>query len=103
MDCLRYFGITSFEEIDRMTVAEHIIRLKAYQLKEVDRLHNLHQQAWANNMAGATKKNGKPHYKRFKQFFNYEKAISKIMGTARETPTDKLRDLVAKHNRRKGG
>lgn len=84
-----------------MTISEHILRLKAYQLKEVDSLKRIHQQAWANNVVKSTTKAGKPRYKRFGKFFDYEKAIAKILKKRndKEKTSNSIRDLVIKNNR----
>ena len=61
-----------------MTLFEHRIRMKAYQLSDIDRERDMHWQAWLNWQVQATKRSGKkivPIYKNFKQFFDYEKFI----------------------------
>lgn len=38
-----------------------------------------HQQAFLNFSATARKKNGKPVYTRFSKFFNYDKAVKRVL------------------------
>ncbi|WP_412216490.1 hypothetical protein [Eubacterium callanderi] len=58
--------------------------MKAAQLKEVDREHRIHQQAYANFKVKAMQKNGKnkmkPVYTKFKKFYDYEAEIEKVNG-----------------------
>lgn len=74
--CIRYFGL-SFEEIDRLTIPEYELMAQAYALKEVDKANERHQTAWLTVSAGATRKDGRPVYKKFKDFFDYEAEIRK--------------------------
>lgn len=77
--------------------------MKAFRLKDADRLLHVHQQAWANNMAGQRKKNGHPIYRRFEKFFNYKKAIKSAKGELVVSNRDKLRNFIVNFNSRKGG
>lgn len=76
-DCIRHFGLT-FEEIDRLTIPEYQLMCKAYELKTVDKANDIYQQAWLTVSAGATRKDGRPVYKKFKDFFNYEAELQKV-------------------------
>lgn len=58
--------------------------MKAAELKQLDRMHEIHILAWAISQAGATKKNGRPAYRTFRSFFDFEKQERKIMGTVKE-------------------
>ena len=73
-DCIRYLDL-SIEEIDRLTLPEITLLMRAYTLKEVDRYRDLHLLAWLSVSAGATKKDGKPVYKKFRDFFDYDKEV----------------------------
>lgn len=95
-DCIRHFGYT-FEEIDRLTIPEYQMLCKAYELKMVDSANERHQQAWLTVSAGATKKDGRPVYKKFKDFFNYEAELKKV-GKAK--PNTKFSNL-SKHMKEK--
>ena len=94
--CIRYFGL-SFKEIDRLTIPEYQLMCKAYELAEVDRANERHQLAWLTVSAGATKKDGRPVYKKFKNFFDYEAELRKL---ERPKPTNKFSNL-SKHMKEK--
>ena len=95
-DCIRHFGYT-FDEIDRLTIPEYHLLCKAYGLKEVDKANERHQLAWLTVSAGATRKDGRPVYKKFKDFFNYEAELKKV-GKAK--PNNKFSTL-SKHMKEK--
>ena len=72
-----------FTEINSMTLYEYNMRMKAFQLRQVDRELEIHQQAWANWNVKATKTQGKkrvPVFKFFKEFFDYDSRIKEILG-----------------------
>lgn len=110
MDCLRYLGMTDFKEIDRMTLYEYGMRMKAHRLRQVDREYEIHLQAWANHNVQATKRQGKdkavPVFKTFKQFFDYEKRIEEVTGERRDrAQEDRLKQIALKvqeYKRRQG-
>ena len=63
-----------------MTVAEYEILMEAERLKQVDNDYRQHLQAYLNYSVKATKgsgKHAKPAYKKFKQFYDYEKELQK--------------------------
>ena len=72
INCMRYLDITDFNVIDRMTILEFELRMRAYQLKQLDKERDMYAQAWIHRQSKATKKSGKPFYKNFRQFFNIE-------------------------------
>lgn len=72
INCMRYLDITDFNVIDRMTIPEFELRMRAYQLKQLDKERDMYAQAWIHRQSKATKKSGKPFYKNFRQFFNIE-------------------------------
>lgn len=76
-NCIRYLDLT-IDQIDRLTIPEYELLMKATQLKEIDRSRDRHLLAWLTVSAGATKKDGKPVYKKFKDFFDYETALGKL-------------------------
>lgn len=57
---------------------EYNILSEAYALKYVDRERDLHELAYLTFSATATKKSGKPVYKTFKKFFDYDKELEKV-------------------------
>lgn len=70
----------------------------AYSLKNIDKQHDMHLQAWINHQVTATKESGKKQvsvYKTFKDFFDYDKLIKEVEG-ARTTKelTDKQRSMA---------
>lgn len=95
-NCVRYLNLT-IDQIDRLTIPEYELLMNSTQLKEVDRLRNSHLLAWLTVSAGATKKDGRPVYKKFKDFFDYEKELRKV-----ETPKPNDRFIeLSKHLKEK--
>lgn len=82
MNCFRYLGFKSFAEVDRLTIPEYNLLMKAVQLKQVDRDYRNHLQAYLNFAVKAEKKTGKnktkPVYSKFKRFYDYEKELEKV-------------------------
>lgn len=76
-NCIRHLDLT-IEQIDRLTIPEYELLMKATQLKEVDRSRDRHLLAWLTVSAGATKKDGRPVYKKFSDFFDYESELRKL-------------------------
>lgn len=52
--------------------------MEAVKLKRVDMDYRNHLQAWLTFAAKATNKKGKPVYKKFSKFYDYEKEIEKL-------------------------
>lgn len=94
-DCIRYFGM-SFDEIDRLTIPEYKILMKAQAYIEVDKEHERSRTAWLTMAASATKKDGKPVYKHYTDFFDYEAELKRID----KKPSDKFNNL-SKHLKEK--
>lgn len=90
-----------FLEINRMTLPEFEIRMKAAELKQLDRMHEIHILAWAIAQAGSTKKSGKPVFRTFKSFFDFEKQERKIMGIVKERTG--IFDKIVSHKKKKEG
>ena len=84
LDCFRYFGFISFDQVDRLTIYEYNILIEAENLKQVDRDYRNHLQAYLNFQATAKKNVGKtkqkPVFDKFIKFFDYDKAIKKVQG-----------------------
>jgi hypothetical protein len=81
INCFRYFHFTSFEQVDRMTIAQYEIMLEALEYQMIDDEYRAHRQAFLNFAVQAEKKSGKktvPVYRRFRQFFDYEKELKKM-------------------------
>ena len=82
---MRYLGIKSFEDIDRITIPEYEMRIKAYRYELVDHQKDLHLLAFLNQAVQATKKVGKSTkyiYTKFEDFFDYDAHIKNIEGTS---------------------
>lgn len=85
------------EEVESMTFAEYLYRFKAYRLKRVDAEYDMHLNAWLNQQAGATKKQGKDTvsaYKSFKDFFDYEKRIDEVEKPKAKKLNDQYRRMA---------
>ncbi len=80
INAFRFLGVADFETFDRMTFYEYNILLEAFQLRQVDRDRDAHWQAFLNYQVTGTRKGGKPVYKTFKKFYDYEKELSKVKG-----------------------
>lgn len=100
---MRYCGINDIDAVDRTTLREFALLMKAAKLKELDNMRDLHVQAWLNNAAKATEKRNKKvvaKFKTFKSFFDYEKLEAEILGNKKhidEQQKDFL-GIVAKAN-----
>ena len=65
--------------------------MEAVKLKQLDKQHEIHMQAWLTFAAKATKGKGKhikPVYDKFKRFFNYEEELEKLQKPDEETAED---------------
>lgn len=94
--------MTDLIDVARMTPDEYQLRMRAYNLAQLDDEYRLHKLAWQINQAQATNKKGLPIYRRFTDFFDYKKMEQKILGTR---PQDKvlkdknLNDMLLKSNK----
>lgn len=76
---LRKFGLTTLEEVGRLSLDEYDTYMEVSQLRDYDRQRAIHEQAWANQMVKATTRSGKqPKYRKFKDFYDDEKQIRKV-------------------------
>lgn len=81
MNCFRYFNFTSFEQVDRLTVAQYNVMMEALELKMFDRNFEAHRQAYLDFAVRAERKTGKktvPVYKKFQKFFDYERELENL-------------------------
>lgn len=82
INCFRYLGFTSFDQVDRLTIAQYEVMMEALELRMLDRDFHEHRQAFLNLAVQAQKKAGKgktrPVYRRFQQFFDYDRELEKI-------------------------
>lgn len=82
LNCFRYLGFKSFDELDKLTIPEYNLLMEAVQLREVDKDYRNHLQAFLNFAVKAERKAGKyktkPVYQYFKKFYDREKAIKAV-------------------------
>lgn len=71
-------GFKSFDEVDRMTIREYGLLMKAAQLRQVDEQYKIHLNAWLTFAAKATRRGGRPVYGKFERFFDYKKQLAKV-------------------------
>ena len=100
IDCFRYLGMRSLDEVDRMTMQEYNWLMEAEQLKRVDRERDIHWLAFLNQAVRATSKSGKPRFDKFNKFFDYEEEIREITGEKKKSKLSGLsRFLKAKQEK----
>ncbi len=82
VNCFRYLGFTSFDQVDQLTIAQYEIMMEALELRMLDQDFYEHRQAFLNLAVQAQKKAGKgktrPVYRTFKQFFDYDRELDKL-------------------------
>ena len=111
MNCFRYFGFKSLDEVDRLTIKEYSMLCEAEKYKQVDKQKDIALNAWLTFVASAKKKVGKnlkPVYPTFESFFDYAKELKKLKGeTTINDLKQRYKDLqerltsnVSTHNRR---
>lgn len=90
---MRRFGITDLNEIDCMTFREFRLRMKAYELKRLDKEYQIALLAWQIREIDARTKSGKNNYKyvydRFEKFFNFEEHENMILNGVKRTESKK--------------
>lgn len=105
--CFRLFGFRSLSEVDRLSLREYDLMLRAYSLKQVDLDYRNHLQAWLNVAAKAEKKSGrfrtKPVYDIFEKFFDYDDAIEKAESRRQRRKKGSRFPKLAEHLRKGGG
>lgn len=83
-----------------LTIREYALRIRAFQLQQVDKEYRMYKQAWINHQVTLTKEQGKkqvPIYKRFKDFFDYEKHLKEVTKPKRINHRMKRLAKIAKH------
>ncbi|MBU5267916.1 hypothetical protein KQI21_14130 [Virgibacillus proomii] len=81
INCFRYLNFTSLYQIEILTLREYALRVRAFQLQQIDKEYRMYKQAWLNHQVTLTKEQGKkqvPIYRRFKDFFDYEKHLKEV-------------------------
>lgn len=82
LNCFRFLDFKSFAEVDRLTIPEYNLLMEAVRLKQVDMDYRSHLMAWLIRAVKAEKgrgRNAKPVFTKFKQFYDYNAEISKVM------------------------
>ena len=80
---MAYLGFQNISDIEDMGIAEYRLRMEAYQLKRVGQERGSALQACLNQSVQATKgseKHAVVKYKKFSQFFDYDKFVDEIRG-----------------------
>ena len=107
MNCFRYFGFKSLDEVDRLTPREYQMLCEAEQYRQLDKHKDIALGAWLSFMATGKKKVGKslkPVYPTFESFFNYSKELKKLKGDSVNELKQKYKELqerlqnVSTHN-----
>lgn len=94
--CFERLGFTSFEQVDRMTVAEFSKLIEAHRRKDVRKTADLHRLAWLIREIKATKRGGKRYvYDKFEKFYDVNKALGL------KSDTDKQMDSLLEYKRKK--
>lgn len=82
INCFRYLGFTTFDQVGRLTIAQYEVMMEALELRMLDQDLHEHRQAFLNFAVQAEKKAGKgktrPVYRKFRQFFDYDAELKKI-------------------------
>ena len=90
INCFRYLGFTTFDQVDRLTIAQYEVMMDALELTDVGSGSCMSTGRLSLNLAvQAQKKAGKgktrPAYRRFRQFFDYgARSLKKIKSRKEE-------------------
>lgn len=80
--------------MDRLTLPEYRLLVKAQELKAFDENYKAHRQAFLNMVASGKKKH-KPIYRKFKDFFDYDKELEKLKNNSKtDERMDRMRDYL---------
>lgn len=85
LNCFRFFGFRSLEEVDLLTIKEYEMLCEAEKYKQLDKQRDIALGAWLTFVASAKKKVGKnlkPVYPTFESFFDYSKQLKRMSGEA---------------------
>ena len=99
LDCFRFFGFKSLDEVDLLTPCEYQMLCEAEKYKQIDKQRDIALGAWLSFVATAKKKVGKnlkPVYPTFESFFDYAKELKRING---ETVNELKEKYKALHER----
>ncbi len=107
MNCFRFFGFKSLDEVDRLTIREYEMLCEAEKYKQLDKRKDIALGAWLSFVATAQKKVGsqlRPAYPTFESFFDYAKELKRANGETVDDLKAKYKALqeklnVSTHNR----
>lgn len=101
MNCFRFFGFKSLDEVDRLTVKEYDLLCEAEQYRQLDKHKDIALTAWLGFLATAKKQVGKrlkPVYPTFQSFFDYSKELRKLKGDSVNDLKERYKDLHERLN-----
>ncbi|WP_433956996.1 hypothetical protein [Cytobacillus horneckiae] len=84
-------------DIEVLSLYEYSMRMKAFNLARIDKEHEMHQQAWINQKATATKKQGDkfiPVYKEFKDFYDFNARLRELEAPKKSRLTTEQRKMA---------
>lgn len=88
MNCFRFFGFRTLDEVNRLSFKEYDLLVKAENLKQVDIDYRVHQLAWLPIIAKGQKRVGKNKlkyvYDKFEKFYDHNKAVKAVLGKKEE-------------------
>lgn len=93
--CFRFLGFKYLDEVDRLTIPEFMMHLKAHEYILLDQEYHKHSLAYLVQAAKSTTgsgKNVKPKFPTFKRFFDYEKALKKLDRKEQQSPFQNWRE-----------
>lgn len=103
LSCFRFLDFTSFDQVDRLTIPEYNLLMKAVRLRQVDLDYRNHLQAFLSFAVQAEKRVGKnksrPVYRTFRKFYDYDAEQERVLG--QREPDDRFAAL--KQFLREGG
>lgn len=109
LNCFRFFGFRSLDEVDLLTIKEYEMLCEAERYKQLDKQKDIALGAWLSFVATAKKKVGKnlkPVYPTFESFFDYSKQLKRMNGEAVNDLKERYKALqerltgnVSTHNR----
>lgn len=109
LNCFRFFGFRSLDEVDRLTIKEYELLCEAEKYKQLDKQKDIALGAWLTFVASAKKKVGKnlkPVYPTFDSFFDYSKELKRMKGDTVDELKERYKALkerltgnVSTHNR----
>lgn len=104
LNCFRYLGFTTFDEVYRLSFHDYEVLMKAAALKEADLDYRCHMLAFLNTRAGLKKRAGKNKekfaYPTFKKFYDREKAIDEVMNPkAKKDRFEGLKNFLRKEGK----